>query len=207
MLVHNQTKHAISFDYEKRTFRFEPYGPCEVPEMAFVHMKLQRFPVSIAPVPAPTKAAAIVDSATEAARGDEIERLKNKLTKVEAEAQSAKQAATAAEVRRDEVDVELQGTKKSLTEQTERAHRFEADLKACEEMLSDTARKLEESEGALKRLQSGADAVGSAEPGPKSGTDGTTAAEPKAPVANQGGGGGGGARGGGKGQQQLPPQK
>lgn len=197
MLVHNQTRNPLSFDHVKRIYRFDPYGPCEVSEEAFEHMTLQRFPVSLVPRPPAEKAAAIVEDGRDAARGDEVEKLKNLLSRAESDAKASLAAATDAEKRREASEGELATAKTSLLEQTERANRFEKDLKAANDQLGDTARKLEESEQAMMRLLE-------------------SATEPKAVASKDDGGGttgtgagdkGGAGKGGGKGQQQLPPQK
>lgn len=155
MLVFNQTKNPVAFEHgtRRRPYEFEAYGPCEVPEEVFEHMKAQRFPVSVVPVPSPQKAAAVVDSERDATRADELEKLKAELSAARLEGDAAKDAATAAEKRREAAEGELATSQKTVLEQTERASRLEADCKASGELLGETARKCEEAEAAVKRLE------------------------------------------------------
>lgn len=153
MLVHNQIKQSIAFEHGRETFKFAPHGACDVPEEAFEHMKLQRFPVAVSPVPPQEKAAAVVDEQRQAARSDEVVLLKADLDKTKAELQSATEAATASEKRREELAAELQASGKALLEETARADRIEGDRKAAEEMLSETARKLESAETEATKLR------------------------------------------------------
>jgi hypothetical protein len=157
MLVHNQIKQPIVFEHDRQSFKFEPHGACDVPEDAFKHMRLQRFPVALTPVPPQEKAAAVVEENRQAARGDEVTQLKAALDKSTAETQAAKATLLDAEKRREELSVEIAALQKQLLEQTERAGRLEADGKAASDLLAETARKLEDSETLAKKLQSEAD--------------------------------------------------
>lgn len=153
MLVHNQKKFPVEFDHGRQKFKFGPHGACDVPEEAFEHMQLQRFPVALTPVPPQEKAAAVVEENRQAARGDEVTQLKASLDKTSAELQAARDALLAAEKRRDELLAEVAALGKSLLEQTERSGRLEADGKAATDLLAETARKLEDAETLAKKSQ------------------------------------------------------
>lgn len=143
MLLYNQKRQPLAWDAGGKSFSWEPFGTCEVPDELVPHIKAQKVPVDVAPVAPEIKASVIVDEQRSVARSDEVLQLKEALRLANADAAAARQAAESAEARKRDAEIDTADAGKALKEEKARSKQFEADLHACEQLLADTSRKLD----------------------------------------------------------------
>ena len=99
MLTYNQKGFPIEWEALGQTYKWDPYGSCEVPEKLFEHIKLERLPIALTPVPPKVKADESVAKEQAAAQADTVRQLKGQLELAQAKAKEAASAVEAAEKR------------------------------------------------------------------------------------------------------------
>jgi hypothetical protein len=159
MRLYNQTKNELEFSLAGEEYHVKPFGAVNIPDQWIETCRTRRLPLDVSPVPAETKATAIVAEERDAARADEVNKLNEALrialaseAAAKEECEREKRALDAAAV----VNEELRG---ELTQKAEDILTLEADLEAVRAELGATAQKLElaERDLALARAPKGKD--------------------------------------------------
>lgn len=134
MILYNQIGKPVEFSALGKTYTWEGFGSCDVPEELFEHIKLEKLPIGLAPVPPKVKADIAFEAEMSKERSDAVRKLKNELETAHAEAAEFKAAIEAAEKRAKEAEdkaAEVAGQLKVLDDQLRQA---KSDAAQFEEM-------------------------------------------------------------------------
>lgn len=104
MILHNQIGKPVEFSALGKTYTWEGFGSCDVPEELAEHIKLEGLPIDVAPVPPKVKADIAFEAEMSKERADVVKKLKKELEAAKAESSEAKSATEAAEKRAKEAE-------------------------------------------------------------------------------------------------------
>jgi chromosome segregation ATPase len=153
MLLHNQTGNRLLWEALGKTFAWDPYGPCDIPDDLVEHIKLEGFPVAATPVSPKEKAQRAVESQHDGEKDAEIKRLRSSLEDAEARVTEAERAVQSAATRQAEaMQSELAATSAAELLRQKLATAKD-EITEYEAMLSKAAEELDESRSRAKVLE------------------------------------------------------
>lgn len=150
MLLHNQRGAPLSWEANGKTYEWEPYGACEVPDELVTHIKSEGFPVGIAPVAPKERADRAAAQATEAETSVALDKARKELGLVSTKLQDAVATAEAADVRASKAQTEADAAVAKGRALEEEARSLRKDAAEYEDLLSKSAAEIAKLKEQLK---------------------------------------------------------
>ena len=146
MLLYNQSKNRLKWDMSGRVFECDPWGPIEMPDDLIEHCKKRGLPLGVNQVAPEFKASASLAAAADAAREDDVVRLRRDLGLAEVALKAAADDLEKERFDHGETKRQLAAAGEALAEKARTIDTLTADKAASEQLLAETAWKLTEAE-------------------------------------------------------------
>ncbi len=151
MLLHNQKNAPISWEADGVSYKWEPFGACEVPDQWLEHLRAQNFPVDVSPVPPQAKVEQVSAEERAALESSAIVQLKKKLADAEARGAAAAEATEAAERRETKANEAAAAAEAKVGGLEEQIKLLRSDQSEYEKMVSEANAKAQRLQAELDK--------------------------------------------------------